>query len=349
MRAVRGGETGLADLVGDQMARWDGRLEQAVLRTEDPAEVAAALEAVVAPALGPPSEAIFYVTGVGIVAGLRLGDGRAVVVKVHRGVGAERLVAMQRAQSHFAHLGLPVPRPVLAPTTIGRGLATVEEHRPGARAHGRDREVRRMLATELHRLVEAGRNLDGAGLERALVLRSPGPPLYPEPHSVRFDFARSTEGAAWIDELAEHARTRLDAVDQADVVGHFDWRVQNVAVDAGGQLVAVYDSDSFGLAPEAVVVGCAAGGFCVDWDAAEADPLPTLEELRGFVADYEAARGAPFEAGEREALDAANLAMVAYGARCQHSDLLLEPRLENTPDVGWFRLLRERGERCLAD
>jgi len=37
-----------------------------------------------------------------------------------------------------------------------------------------------------------------------------------------------------------------------------------------------------------------------------------------------------------------------YGARSQHSDLLLQPELGDTRAIGWFRLLRERGERCLT-
>ena len=47
-------------------------------------------------------------------------------------------------------------------------------------------------------------------------------------------------------------------------------------------------------------------------------------------------------------LDAANLAMIAYAARCQHSDQLLRPDLGDNAAIGWPRLLRERGERGLA-
>lgn len=45
---------------------------------------------------------------------------------------------------------------------------------------------------------------------------------------------------------------------------------------------------------------------------------------------------------------AANLAMVAYGARCQHSDVYLQPEFGDTSAIGWLRLLRDRGDRCFA-
>ena len=68
--------------------------------------------------------------------------------------------------------------------------------------------------------------------------------------------------------------------------------------------------------------------------------------MRAFVADYERARGTPFAPSELDALDAANLAMIAYGARCQHSDQLLRPDLGDNVAIGWPRLLRG-GEHCL--
>lgn len=67
---------------------------------------------------------------------------------------------------------------------------------------------------------------------------------------------------------------------------------------------------------------------------------PTLDQLDGFVADYEAARGVPFDPDERQVLSAGQRWVASYGARCQHSDDLL-----GFPDVdhsrGWPRLLGE--------
>jgi hypothetical protein len=80
----------------------------------------------------------------------------------------------------------------------------------------------------------------------------------------------------------------------------------------------------------------------------EHDPLPSLDEMRAFVDDYERARGKSFTRRERALLDAGNLMVCAYGARCQQSDIALHPDVGGTPAAGWQRLLRERGERGLA-
>jgi hypothetical protein len=130
------------------------------------------------------------------------------------------------------------------------------------------------------------------------------------------------------------------------VVGHFDWRVENLGFE-NGRIVAIYDWDSLAIAPEPVVVGNTAAQFTADWASNGPDPIPTLEEMRIFVDDYEQERGKQFSAAERELLDAANLFLCAYGARCQHSDLALHPEIGGTPRSQWLRLLRQRGEGAL--
>lgn len=112
--------------------------------------------------------------------------------------------------------------------------------------------------------------------------------------------------------------------------------------------MAVYDWDSLARAPEPVTVGCAAGTYRIDWRLLEEDPLPTVDDMAGFVADYEAARGRPFDDRERDLLDAANLAHLAYGARCQHADLVASTGFGGSGDVGFLRLLRERGQRLFV-
>jgi aminoglycoside phosphotransferase (APT) family kinase protein len=126
-------------------------------------------------------------------------------------------------------------------------------------------------------------------------------------------------------------------------VGHFDWRVENLALGED-RIVGIYDWDSLAIAPESIVVGNAAAQFQTDWSLHEPDPLPTLDEMRAFVHDYETARGAAFTDAEWELLDAANLAICAYGARCQHSDMAVHPEIGGLETTRWCRLLRERGD-----
>src|SRR5436309_12562615 len=68
-------------------------------------------------------------------------------------------------------------------------------------------------------------------------------PLWPEPHSVLFDFAATAAGAEWIDDIARAAREvrHRDAGDT--VVGHHDWTTAQVRFRELRATV-VYDWDS---------------------------------------------------------------------------------------------------------
>ncbi len=337
--------TSLTELVARSIAGGDGRLERAILGTSDPAEVARRLESHVAGALSAPLDASFYRTSVGIVAGLTLTDGSAVVLKVHRWhASIDRLTAIQVVQAHLAASGLPAPRPLAPPMPLGEGVATIESFVAGQRPTGTEASVRATIATGLHAFIDAARPLRStAQVGAPLLLRPAGTDLWHEPHDVRFDFDATSKGAAWIDRAARSAQRRLHGGSASPVIGHFDWRVENLGV-TGPSITAIYDWDAVGLAAEPVVVGVNAAQFCSDWTRDDADTLPTVVEMRGFVEDYETARGGPFSLDELRLLDAANLWTVAYGARCQHADAAVRPTTVPAPPVRWHRLLVERGE-----
>ena len=336
----------LAQLIVRTSTAEDGGTALALFDTVDPVAIAGRIEDFVARRLAPVDHALFYRAGVGAVAGVVLVDGSRVVVKVHRwNVTTERLRAVQRLQDHQAGAGLPAPRPLVAPEPLGQGLAIAEEMIRGGSADGRDGSVRRTIAGGLHDFVSAaGDFAEMSALGSPLMLRNPVEPLWPEPHDVRFDFEATTAGAEWIDELALSARRRLHDLGPDRVAGHFDWRVGNLGF-GHGKIVAIYDWDSVSAAPEAVVVGNTAAQFSVDWANGDPDPLPTPAEMDAFVDDYGRARGRGFDRKESDLLDAANLAMCAYGARCQHADRTLYPALGGADDSGWLRLLCQRGER----
>lgn len=116
--------------------------------------------------------------------------------------------------------------------------------------------------------------------------------------------------------------------------------MQNLAF-AGSRVHAIFDWDSVGLVPEPALVGGASVIHPVDWRLELLDPLPTMEQVEAFVADYEAARGGSFDDQERSVLAAGQLWVASFGARCQHSDdaLGLFPDVDNSR--GWPRLLHE--------
>lgn len=330
----------LAHLVREARGGDDLCLELTALGSDDPDEIAKLLNDFLFARLAPVADAVFYRRSTGIVAGVLLSDGRAVVLKVHRWrASLGRLTAVQMVQEHLARGDLAAPRPLLAPEMLGTSVVTVEVMRRGERADGHHPSIRRTIAEHLCAFVRAARPLRGlTDLGEAALFEPQRSSLWPEPHDLRFDFAATAAGAEWIDELAEGARHRLAGIDGNLIVGHMDWRAGNLGFEAD-RCTAIYDWDSVALAPEPVVVGAAAAHFCADWSR-EA-PLPSVAGMRLFVRDYEQALGAPFDAGERALLEAANLLQCAYGARCQHSDVVLGEAPAITADGGWVGLLRE--------
>jgi len=333
----------LAELIANSHARWMPRVVEAIFGTNDPVSMAEALtEAVAATLAAPVIAAQFYEPRVGVVVGLELADGRAVVAKVHRAtfVPLERLATIARVQTDLVAAGVPAPAPLAGPLVLGNGWLTVEEHRDGDSADGYDPAVRRGMASALHDFVDAARPHAGSGVIGTWLGEPVIDDLWPEPHDLRFDFPGTAAGAEWIDDAARAARATLVAMALPDVVGHLDWRVQNLAF-AGSRVSAIYDWDSVGLVPEAALVGSASVIHPVDSRLEQPDPLPTLDQLDGFVADYEAARGAQFDDDEREVLAAGQRWVASFGARCQHSDDLLGLFPDVDRSQGWPRLLSE--------
>jgi hypothetical protein len=247
-----------------------------------------------------------------------------VVVKVHRATtDVAHLAAVRTAQSHLAAAGFPAPQPLLGPTPLANGIAVAgmlldpgeweDAHRP---------EIRRLVAGGLFRQIELSRELVGLpGLDSSWsVIRR----YWQTPHDRRFDFPATADGAAWIERLAAEALRRLDEEGAGEAaIGHDDWRVEHLRF-AGGRLVAAWDWDSLGRGLEPAFVGSSAHCFTADYRVDDLDVVPTLDESLAFVSDYEAARGASFSADERRTAIAALVAMMAYSARCEHSDALTD-------------------------
>jgi len=334
---------GLVTVVSQVLARGNDLLEREIFGTGDPQVIARQMEVFLKERFGAVPEPIFYRHSVGIVVGARIGE-QEVVLKIHRWrASVLKLAAMHRVQHELSLAGLPVPRPLLAPVKFGTGIAIVEELLTGDIANGHETEVRKVLAQELFRLISAGRkivDIDGLGLPA--LLAEPSAPLWPTPHSSRFDFEATGQGAEWIDELAWSALRRLVTLTGELVIGHLDWRVGNLGFE-GSKLTAIYDWDSIGLATEAFIVGSAAATFSSDWSKPRGS-LPNLYEMRTFVADYQNAREMSFDRDELEVVDAANLILIAYVARCQHSDILLSHDSTTSDPESWIELLLERDE-----
>jgi hypothetical protein len=321
------GDDSTARLVARRYEAWGSvpRVVRSVFADPAPECVAAAVGGFCERALlAPIAAAEFFEASVGAVLGARLTDGRRVVVKVHGPrTSARFLEAMQTVQHALAGAGFPAPAPLAPPQPLDAGIAVAETLLDtGERADGHDPAVRRAMARELARLVALCRGLgDLDGLHDNAMATDPAD-LWPRPHDDRFDFAATTPGAEWIDAIARRARAARDRDAGDVVVGHTDWRVQHLRF-ADGELTAVYDWDSLALQREPVLAGGVAHLFVADWDVGEAR-FPTLDEALGFIADYEAGRGAAFDAEQGAVARAALLYAMAYTARCEHSDALTD-------------------------
>ena len=259
---------------------------------------------------GEPVAVLFRVRQVSMVFGLRLADGRDVVVKARADDG--RAVSCVAAQARLAERGFPCARPLTPVARVGSLAVHAEEFRAGGEAlHGDSPDVAVRCAVVFARLMS----------ELASV--TVAPPL-PNPPWVRWDHADSgvwpamdvldnrDQGAVagYVVETAVRARKRLLAAGLPCVLGHADFEAQNIRWH-GPEVRAVHDWDSLAWQPEAALAGAASGAFASDGPPV----LAPVESSEAFLAAYQDIRGRQFTAVEREVAWAASVWMAAYNTR----------------------------------
>ncbi|SEF25227.1 Ser/Thr protein kinase RdoA involved in Cpx stress response, MazF antagonist [Amycolatopsis pretoriensis] len=264
-----------------------------------------------------PIEVLFARESLSEVVGLRLADGREVVVKAREAEGRE--ASCVAAQVWLAERGFPCARPITDVVPAGSLAVHAEESRPGGEMLlGDTPDVARRYAAVFAWLM---RELAGVIV----------PPPLPNPRWARWDhrdpglwpaigFLDERDQSAvpaHVVETATRARKRLLATDLPCVLGHADFEAQNLRWH-DGEIWAVHDWDSLAWQPEAALAGAASGTF------ANASP-PTLAPIASsaaFLATYQGLRGRRFTAEEEEAAWAASLWTAAHNARWEalHGD-----------------------------
>lgn len=345
----------LAGHITAVIGEWeDPAIERAIFGTADPERVARKVHDFCTAHLGAAIAApLFFASGQGAVFGLRLTDRRRVVLKAHP---PEQPLAFLRAvhqiRTHLASSGYPCPPALLGPAPIGSGHATVEACiDEGDYANPHEPAIRRAIAEQLASLVELTRQWVGmVPLTEPRNIPLPPDVLWPTPHCVIFDFRATADGAEWIDDLAWRAKRELVHAVGRDVIGHNDWSVKHFRF-VGSTVRVIYDWDSLTAELEPVLVGRAARGFTMTYDTpwqGNVPMAPSLDELRAFIREYEAARGALFTAQEWRTAGAAAAYSMAYTSRCGHA---LDPRDGTGADFppGSFRdALSRYGEALLG-
>ena len=294
---------------------------------------------------------LFYGSSVGSTHGVRLTDGREIVIKsrppihVNPDLKHDRqsldlicsVMRWLRAQDY------PCPSVLLGPTPIGKGLATVEEYfAPGDYGDAFVPACRRAIARGFAELIALLRTYDGTVSSLQHFQR--GSALYPQPHGKIFNFEATATGAEWIDEFARRARD-TETHDGARALGHADWKIEHLRFQ-DGRIVATYDWDSLAFRTETELVGGSAPGFTADWTREGVRRIPSAEDIRAYIADYEHARGQSFTKQDRQSVFASCVYWIAYGARCTHA---LSPSTTEWEEDSWPHLLRTEGKALLAE
>lgn len=282
-----------------------------------------------------PAERLSFTNQMSEVIGVRLEDGRRVVIK-SRPDPEGRTVTCLAVQRILADRGLPCAKPLTAISFINGLAVHAEEWRPEGEMLRDDSAAAAVKFAHLYRELMA--------VTETLNL----PPPLPNPEWVHWDHtgegfwapnARHDARAAIVKLpeklIATAARTRARLTAGADlrhVIGHADWETQNLRWHGAGPAV-VYDWDSLAWLPEAALVGAASGAFA----SAETPTLAPLRSSEAFLSHYEQERGRRFSAEERELAWAASLWPALHNARTEI--------LYGQPQVAYTALMAQSDER----
>jgi len=263
--------------------------------------------------LGSPPVAELFAAGyLSTVKGLRLADGREVVVKVRPDV--PRLVGCAVVHRALWAAGFPCPEPLVGLRPLDGYAATAEALVPDADQPPPKSELAPLSAAGLARLVKLAPD------PRSV------PSLAPSPSWTGWDHAepglwpasedRDTDlnacpGPRWLDRIGAAVRDQLRGYRGAAVIGHGDWHPENL-VWHGARLIAVHDWDSVICQPEPAMAGLAAASFL---GIESAGPLANVEESTAFLEAYQDARGRRWTPAEYAASWAAGLWQRAFDAK----------------------------------
>jgi Phosphotransferase enzyme family len=263
-----------------------------------------------------PAETLFSAGNLARVFGLRLRDGRTVVVKVRP--AESRLEGCTAVQRHAWRAGFPCPEPLVGPLALAAtGYAVNAESLiaggapyPPTAGPARVRAFASLLARLIELAPAPGDVPDLAPAPAWINWDHPSAQVWPAPDDRDVDLNRLPE-TAWLDELGRAARVRLaDTRAVAPVVGHCDWESHNLEFHQG-EPWAVHDWDSVVSAAETVIVGVAAAMWPAGTDCVGA----SIEQSAEFLEAYQHARGQNFSPRQVEEAWAAGTWIRAFNGK----------------------------------
>lgn len=174
-----------------------------------------------------PVETLFQAGYISTVVGVRLTDGREVVLKARP--PAERLAGCTEVQRALSQAGFPCPEPITGPAALGNLALNAEVYVPGGETLEPGPDSPRLFAEALARLVAL------APPPAAVSTLDPPPPwawpdyscpdVWPPADDTPADL-NAHQGPSWLEEVGQRARERLKRTQLPHVIGHCDWESQ---------------------------------------------------------------------------------------------------------------------------
>ena len=264
----------------------------------------------------PPTSQLFEAGYLSTVQGLRLADGREVVVKVRPRMS--RLAGCAAVHRALWMAGFPCPEPLVDPRPLDGYAATAETLVLDA-GEPPDSELAALSAAALARLVELAPDPGSvpslapspsyAGWDHA------GPGLWPAPEDRDADLNAYPE-PQWLARVAAAVRDHLRGHRGDPMIGHGDWHPENLRWQ-GPNLIAVHDWDSVICQPEPAIAGLAAASFLGIDDLAR---MASVEDSAAFLDAYQHARGRRWTPQDYAASWAAGLWQRAFDAKTRSLD-----------------------------
>jgi hypothetical protein len=264
----------------------------------------------------PPAAELFGAGNLSTVKGLRLADGREVVVKVRPSM--PRLAGCAVVHRALWRAGFPCPEPLVDLQPLNGYAASAEALVPDV-GQPPDGELAALSAAGLARLVEL------APIPGSVPSLTPSPSwvgwdhtepgLWPRSDDVDADLNAYPE-PQWLDRVAAAVRDSLRASASDPVIGHGDWHPDNLRWQ-GPALIAVHDWDSVICQPEPAIAGFAAVSFLgID----PPRPLASVEDSTAFLDAYQQACGRRWTPEDCAASWAAGLWQRAVDAKTHSLD-----------------------------
>jgi Phosphotransferase enzyme family len=265
----------------------------------------------------PPSTELFEAGYLSTVKGLRLADGREVVVKV-RPCGP-RLPGCAGVHRALWTAGFPCPEPLVELQPLDGYAATAETLVLTVDEPPPESELAALSAAALARLVELAPD---PGSVPSLA-PSPSwagwdhtePGLWPTPEDRDVDLNAYPE-PRWLARVATAVRDYLCGHASDLVIGHGDWHPENLRWH-GPHLIAVHDWDSVICQSEPAIAGLAAASFL----GIDGPPgMASVADSAAFLDGYQQARGHRWTSGDYAACWAAGLWQRAFDAKTRSLD-----------------------------